>query len=131
MPFLDRISIIFIDKPLFLKKITVVFVATSILVPFVYFKLYVPATLYIIGLLILHLVFLYTYFFKVAWRQLLQNKLGFALRILAICLFVYLLAVLKFQGSFSFVIANLFAGLAIHTLILFALMAEIRVATTK
>lgn len=127
----DRISIKLLDSSLFLKKVTVVFAATGILVPLVYYKLYVPAGLYLSALLVLHLIFLYTYFTKVPWTRLMQNKVGFGTRVLAILFFVYLLAVLKFQGSFEFVMANLVAGLAIHTLILFSLMAEVGVSPTE
>ena len=122
-----RISIKLLDSSLFIKKVSVVFAATGILVPLVYYKLYVPAGLYLSALLALHLVFLYTYFSKVPWTRLMQSKAGFGMRILAIFLLIYLLAVLRFHGSFEFVMANLMAGLVIHTLILFSLMAEIAV----
>jgi len=125
----DRISIKLFDSALFIKKVAVVFAATGILVPLVYYKLSVPAGLYLSALLGLHLVFLYTYFSKVPWTRLMQNRVGFGTRILAVFFFVYLLAVLRFQGSFGFVMANLAAGLAIHTSILFALMAEVGVST--
>ena len=127
----DRITIKLIDSSLFLRKVTVVFIATAILVPLVYYKLYVPAGLYVTSLLVLHLVFLHTYFSKVRWTRLMHNRVGFGTRILAILLFIYLLAVLRFHGSFVFVMANLAAGLLIHTLILASLMAEIGLAVDK
>lgn len=127
----DRITIKLIDSSLFLRKVTVVFIATAILVPLVYYKLYVPAGLYVTSLLVLHLVFLYTYFSKVRWTHLMHNRVGFGARILAIFLFIYLLAVLRFHGSFVFVTANLAAGLLIHTLILASLMAEISLTVDK
>jgi hypothetical protein len=121
-----RISIRLIDSNLFLKKISVVFIATIILVPLVYNKLYIPAGLYLATLLVLHFVFFYTYFSQIAWRHLIEQRVGFAIRLLSLALFIYLLAVLKFHGSFEFVLLNLVAGLAIHTAILFSLMADIR-----
>ncbi len=123
----DKLSIRLLDNSLFLKKLVTVFVATLILVPLVYYKLYVPAGLYVTALLALHLVFLYTYFAKLPWARLTSNKVGFGTRILAIVFFGYLLGVLKFQGSFGIVMANLVAGLGIHTLILFSLMAEFEI----
>ena len=120
----NRLSIRLLDNSLFLKKLVTVFAATLVLVPLVYFKLYVPAGVYISGLLALHLIFLYTYFTKLPWGRLTANKVGFGTRILAIVFFGYLLGVLKFQGSFEIVLINLMAGLVIHTLILFSLMAE-------
>ncbi len=127
MTYADRISIKLMDSSLFLKKIAAVFAATFVLVPLVYYKLDVPAGLYLAALLALHLIFLYAYFARVPWRRLTRHKAGFGMRILAIVFFGYLLDVLKFQGSFEWVMANMAAGLAIHTLILFSLMAEVEV----
>lgn len=121
-----NISVSLIDQRLFLKKVAVVFTATLVLVPLVYFKLFIPAGIYLSALLALHVLFLYIYFTKVDWRSIAQSRTGFAVRILAVALFAYLLAALKFHGEFAFVMANLLAGLAIHTTILFALMADIR-----
>jgi hypothetical protein len=121
----NQLSIRLLDNSLFLKKLVTVFAATLILVPLVYYKLYVPAGLYITALLALHLVFLYTYFTRLPWARLVSNKVGFGSRILALVFFIYLLGVLKFQGNFEVVMTNLVAGLGIHTLILFSLMAEV------
>ena len=121
----NQLSIRLLDNTLFLKKLVTVFAATLILVPLVYYKLYVPAGIYITALLALHLVFLYTYFTRLPWARLVSNKVGFGSRILALVFFIYLLGVLKFQGSFEAVMTNLVAGLGIHTLILFSLMAEV------
>jgi hypothetical protein len=126
-----NVSVTLLDRPLFIKKIAVVFAATFVLVPLVYFKLFVPAGIYLASLLALHVLFLYIYFSKVDWRRLAQSRTGFAVRILAVALFAYLLAVLKFHGDFAFVMANLFAGLAIHSAILFALMAEIETVSAE
>lgn len=122
----DRINVTLTDPALFQKKLLAVGSATLVLVPLVYFKLYVPAWIYLVSLLALHLVFLYTYLAKTPWRKLTAHKAGFALRMLSVVFFGYLLVALKFHGSVAFVLANLVAGLAIHTLILFSLMAEIR-----
>ena len=127
----NRFSIRLIDAKLFLRKIEVVFVATGILVPLVYFKLYVPAGLYIVTLLVLHVIFLYTYFTKVSWLRLAQNRVGLGVRILAIGLLIYLLAVLKFHGSFEFVLVSLVSGLVIHASILLALTAEFEFKVTE
>ncbi len=122
----DRISIKLLNNSLFLKKLLTVFGATIILVPLVYFKMYVPAGLYITGLLALHLIFLFTYFTKLPWARMLQNRVGFGTRVLAVVFFGYLLGVLRFQGDFAIVMLNLVAGFGIHTMILFSLMAEFK-----
>lgn len=115
-----------LDTELFVRKLLVVVVATLVLVPLVYYRLYVPALVYIVGLLALHLVFLYTYFSRLPWESLLRTKARFGTRLLAVVFLIYLLAALKFHGSFDVVILNLLAGLAIHTLILAALLTEVQ-----
>lgn len=119
-----------LNKRLFIQKLTALIVATLLLVPLVHFKLDVPALLYVTTLLVLHVVFLYLYFARTPWRQLLTNKTEFSLRLVAVGFFVYILTLIKFEGSSAVIIARLLAAMVVHGFILAGMMVVRRAPST-
>ena len=112
-----------IDQPqLFLKKLARLLGVTVVLVPLIHFKLLLPTYLYVITLLLLHVYILYVYGAQTNWRLLRHNRTGFALRLLGIALFAYILTLLHFQGTAAVVLLNLSAAVAAHAVILLLLM---------
>jgi hypothetical protein len=118
-----------LNKRLFIQKLTALVVATLVLVPLVHFKLEVPALLYVGSLLVLHIVFLYLYFARTPWRQLLANKPEFGLRLIAVGFFIYILSLIKFEGSSGTIIMRLLIAMVVHGFILTGMMV-IRTAET-
>lgn len=104
-----------------------VVLVTLILGPLVYFKAAVPAFVYILLLLILHLIFLVVYLLHVRWGELLSNKIEFSGRLLAVFVFAYFLAALKFSSSFGLMVLALLGAIGLHSLILLMLMGSIEV----
>lgn len=118
-------AVITLEQPrLFAKKLTALIIGTAILMPLVYFKLYVPAQIYVGILLVLHIYFFYVYLTRVDWRRLWFSRSGFIIRVTGIVFFSYLLTVLQFDGPVTFVLMNIVAATIIHALILLLLMCH-------
>lgn len=114
-----------ISPELFIKKLALLCLATLLLVPLVYYKLEIPAMSYLVILIVIHLIFLFLYLFKVEWRSLTPNKITFILRLAAVIFFAYILAILKLVGEPLFVLLNLAVAFVVHALILFFLMIKL------
>jgi len=111
------------NRRLFIRKITSLCVGTLLFIPLVYYKWETPAYVYAGALLLLHLVFLWLYFSRTPWRQLLQHRAGFTLRSAAVLFCIYLLSLIKFGGSPGIVVMKVLFAFAIHVGILLGLMA--------
>ncbi|MBL8159536.1 hypothetical protein JNJ66_03705 [Candidatus Saccharibacteria bacterium] len=111
-----------IDRRLFIRKLTILFVGTVLFIPLVYFKYHGLAMVYIGALLALHCFIFYVYFMRTPWRRLLEDKAGFAIRIVAIIFFIYLLTLIRYEGSLATIIINTSLALVIHVGILAGLM---------
>jgi hypothetical protein len=111
-------------QALFIKKFTVLIAGTLLLVPLVYFKLQIPALLYIGGLVILHVVFLYVYFVRTPWKEFMRHKAEFALRVVSVAFLIYLLTLVKFEGDFWILLRNTLIALGIHLCILIGMMVR-------
>ncbi len=114
-----------IDQPqLFFKKLATLLGVTIVLVPLIHYKLLIPTMLYVGALLLLHVYILFVYLSRVNWRVLRANRAGFALRLLGIGLFSYMLTLLHYQGTTLIVLLSIAAAVTIHALILLLLMAR-------
>ena len=122
---LGKYRLSLLQRKVFVKKLLLLCLATLLLLPLIYYKLSIPATIYLVALIIIHLVFLFLYLFKVEWRKLTLNKTTFTLRLVAVIFFAYLLAILKFVGDPLFITINITAAFVIHALILLMLMVVI------
>jgi hypothetical protein len=112
------------DPKLFIRKILTLLAVTVVLVPLIHFKMTMPAAAYIAALLVLHLYILYVYCNHLPWRKLLQNRVGFGLRLSGVVLFAYILTLLHYEGTELIVLASVGAAVAIHTAILLLLMSS-------
>lgn len=116
-----------LDQPkLFLKKLVTLLGVTLVLVPLIHYKLLMPTIIYVVALLLLHIYIFYVYLTRINWRHLRANRLGFALRILGIVLFSYILTLLHYQGATTIVMLNVVAAVTVHALILLLLMMSHR-----
>lgn len=79
------------DWPLFLKKSLFVVVLSYALVPLIAFKQHIPAALFTSGLVVLHVLILVVYVYKVKIRQLDPDWRAFSGRLVAIAFAVWLL----------------------------------------
>ena len=111
-----------LNQFLFMKKLTVLVVGTFLLIPLVYYKLQVPAMIYVGILVILHILFLYIYAMRTPWKELMQHKAEFAVRVVAVGFFIYLLTLIKFEGDFWTLVRNTVIALLIHIGILIGMM---------
>ena len=69
---------------LFFRKQVSLLLAVILLVPLVYFRFRLPSLIYLLGLLILHLYFVYVYLSRISWRELANHKAVLAGRIAAV-----------------------------------------------
>ncbi len=114
------------NQTLFRKKVLAVFIGTLVLVPLIQAKQTMPASLYIIGLLAIHITFLIIYLLKIPFKQWASNKRFLLIRLLAIIFFAYLLSLIKFTYGLStlVIISHLIAALLLHILILLLFMTH-------
>lgn len=104
-----------IDAPLFWRKLVMLIVFFGLFVPL---KMYQQELLewYVIFLVALHVYVLFVFLYRVRWRILAENRRAFAVRLVAIAIFVALLTVIK-------------AGITLGELVLFvALSGAVHVA---
>lgn len=111
-----------IDRRLFIRKLTVLIAGTLLFIPLMYFKHHGLALAYVGGLLALHICILYVYFSRTPWRRLLHHKAEFGIRVAAVVFFIYLLTLVRYEGSFSDITRNTLLALLIHVGILGCLM---------
>lgn len=105
-----------------MQKLAALLAGTLLIVPLVYYDYYLPMALYVGLLLLLHFVFFVLYIFRTPWIDIVRHKTEFALRVVAVIFFIYLLSLVKFEGGKMVVIMNIVVALGIHVLILAALM---------
>ena len=121
---------VIVHKRLFIQKLSALLVTTVLLAPLIYYKVTVPAALFVSGLLLVHIIFFYVYFSRTPWRILLAHKAEFALRLTAVLFFIYLLSLIHFGGAPLVVITKIMLATAIHAAILTGMMLQ-RVATRR
>lgn len=116
---------ILIDKKLFVRKLVMLLGFSAGIIPLLLYKNYFGAALYVILLLLLHLYFLVVYLWRVRWKELLNNKLGFVIRAAAILFFTYLLSLLRSGEEIASVIVFLCISVSIHIALLLLLMVRV------
>mmetsp|Transcript_39707 Transcript_39707/g.101503 ORF Transcript_39707/g.101503 Transcript_39707/m.101503 type:complete len:148 (+) Transcript_39707:204-647(+) len=121
------------DPRLFAQKAAFVFVLTYLLLPLIWFKSSLPAFAYAGGLVLLHVVVLAVYCYKVHFRQLDPSWTSAAARLLGLALCIGLLLLVSDWADANVTSLPVFALqllvlCAVHTVILAFLM--VRVART-
>jgi hypothetical protein len=118
---LGRWRIQILDPKLFIRKVVLLLVFTGGLVPLKYYKIDVALFWYVVVLLILHVYFLFILIWRVQWKQLAQHRRSFALRLVAVAFFIFLLSVLQTGVTFTEFMIFLGASLIVHTFLLLSL----------
>jgi tellurite resistance protein TehA-like permease len=119
------------DTALFIQKTVTVFAVSFALLPLVGLKSDIPATLYVVSLVVLHLFVLAIYLYRVRFRELDPDARSLVARLLAVAVVVYLLfAVSSFEeGAPRSTLASQMLGLSVlHTAMLALLMVRVRYA---
>lgn len=117
------------DWPLFLKKTAAVFALSLLLVPLVELKGGVPAMVYVVGLVVLHVFVLGIYFYRIRFRELDPDVRSLFARVGALAFMIYLLAVASdFDQStaMSTLVVQMAGVSLLHTVVLALLMIRIQ-----
>ena len=117
-----------LDRALFVRKTIAVFAASFALVPLLELRSAVPALLYVVGLIVLHVIVLIVYLFRVPVRQLASSWRGVTARVLALAVVFYLLVLLsRFdeEASRAALAAQLFLVAVLHAVVLLLLTARL------
>lgn len=126
-----RVVITLHHPRIFWRKVLTVTLALFALQPMLYFKLYIPATLFLAIILAIHLLFLYVYIAQVPWRELLSKKRIFIGRVLGILIVGYALGLIKNAPSLWVMFVNIIAMTFLHALILALIMIKHVGLTTR
>ncbi|KAJ1638135.1 hypothetical protein T492DRAFT_1140196 [Pavlovales sp. CCMP2436] len=116
------------DWPLFLKKSLFVVVLSYSLVPLIAFKHKLPAAMFALGLVVLHVLILVVYLWRVRIRQLDPDWRAFGARLMAIGVASYLLDLAtKLEGGTDVLqlCANMAVLCAAHCLVLALLTVRV------
>jgi hypothetical protein len=119
------------DWPLFLKKTAAVFGLSLLLVPLVELKGGVPAMVYVVGLVALHVFVLGIYFYRIRFRELDPDVRSLLARVGALAFMIYLLAVASDfdqSTSMSTLVLQMAGVSLLHTVVLALLMLRIQYA---
>ncbi len=115
-----------LDPRLFARKLILLLVFSAAFVPLKYYEWDTALTWYIVLLLLLHVYFVFVLIWRVRWKQLAEHRRSFALRLIAVAFFVFLLAILEAGVTFLEFLVFLVASLVIHTLLLLSLTVDAR-----
>lgn len=110
-----------LDPQLFWRKLVMLLLFFGLFVPLYQSKNELALYSYVIFLIALHVAVLGIFVWRVRWRVLAEDRRGFFVRVLALVIFVVLLALLRFDvptWQFYLVVA---ASFAIHVAILASL----------
>ena len=123
-----RVGIELLDRTLFVRKTISVFAASFVLLPLLEFRSAVPALLYALGLVVLHVIVLIIYLYRVPVRQLASSWRGVAVRVLALAVVLYLLVLLSSfdeDASRTTLALQLFAVAVLHAVVLLLISARL------
>ncbi len=123
-----KMRIELLDRTLFIRKTIAVFAASFALVPLLELRSAVPALLYVAGLVVLHVIVLVIYLFRVPMRQLASSWRGVTARVLALAVVFYLLVLLsRFDedASQATLAAQLFLVAVLHAIVLLLISARL------
>lgn len=112
-----------LDPRLFWRKVVMLVVFFGLFIPL---KLYREQLLlgYVIFLVALHIYILFVFLYRVRWQVLAENRRAFAVRLVAIAIFVALLTVIKAGATVTELVA--FVGLSglVHLALLLSLTVK-------
>ena len=117
-----------LDRTLFIRKTIAVFAASFALLPLLELRSAVPALTYVVALVVLHVIVLIVYLFRIPMRQLASSWRGVAARVLALAVVFYLLILLSSfdeDASRATLAAQLFLVAVLHAVVLLLLSARI------
>ena len=117
-----------LDRQLFVRKTIAVFASSFVLLPLLEFRNTVPALLYAAALVVLHVIVLVIYLYRVTPSQLVESWRGVTGRVLALAVVFYLLVLLsRFDddASRSTLAAQLFAVAVLHGVVLLLISARL------
>ena len=117
-----------LDRTLFIRKTIAVFAASFLLLPLLELRSAVPALLYVAALVVLHIIVLIVYVFRVPMRELATSWRGLAARILGLAVVSYLLVLFsRFEddASRSTLAAQLLMVAILHAVVLLLLSARL------
>ena len=117
-----------LDRTLFIRKTIAVFAASFLLIPLLELRSAVPALAYVVALVVLHVIVLIVYVFRVPMRKLASSWRGVAARVLALAVVFYLLVLLsRFdeEASRAVLAAQLFLVAILHAVVLLLLSARL------
>lgn len=110
-----------LDPRLFWRKLVLLLVFSAAFIPLKAYNLQLPLNLYILFLLILHVYFVFVFAYRVRWRVLAADRRAFAVRLMAVALFVALLVANNVGATLGEFILFLVVSLVIHTGLLLSL----------
>lgn len=117
-----------LDRTLFIRKTIAVFAASFLLLPLLELRSAVPALLYVAALVVLHIIVLIVYVFRVPMRELATSWRGLAARILGLAVVSYLLVLFsRFEddASRAALAAQLLMVAILHAIVLLLLSARL------
>ena len=117
-----------VDRRLFLRKTAAVFALTLAVVPLTQFEDGVPASIYVAGLVALHVFVLGIYCYRVRFRELDPDTRSLGARVAALVAMGYLLfAVADFgsEGDVAILAAQMLGIAVLHTGVLALLMTRV------
>ena len=117
-----------LDRTLFIRKTIAVFAASFLLLPLLELRSAVPALLYVAALVVLHVIVLIVYVFRVPMRKLASSWRGLAARLLALAVVSYLLVLFsRFDddASRAALAVQLFLVAILHAVVLLLLSARL------
>ena len=123
-----RVRIELLDRTLFVRKTVSVFAASLVLLPLLEFRSALPALLYALGLVVLHVIVLIIYLYRVPVRQLASSWRGVAVRVLALAVVLYLLVLLSSfdeDASRTTLGLQLLAVAVLHAVVLLLISARL------
>lgn len=118
-----------LDASLFWRKLALLVVFSALFLPLKAYELEMPLRVYIGFLLVLHVYFVFVLIWRVRWDVLAEHKRSFSLRILAVALFIAILALNESGASFWEFALFLAVSLVVHTGLLLSLTVVIRPPT--
>lgn len=118
-----------LDAALFWRKLVLLVVFSLLFLPLKYYRLDRFLEGYIVLLLVLHVYFVFVLVFRVRWNILAEHRRSFLLRLLAVALFIALLARQSTGATFADFALFLAVSLVIHAGLLLSLAVVVRAET--
>jgi len=114
------------NSTLFKQKIATLFAVTVALIPLIRYKNQVPAEVFISSMIGLHVAILVLYLWRTNWKAIKASPSSLVTRMTGCAFFIFLLTLVKFEGSFFFLMLSLAAAFVLHVAILLSLMGTVR-----